>query len=499
MSTITTTMAAVDLGASSGRVMAGVLCDGRVSLVEAGRFSNGPVRLPTLDGERLYWDVLRLWESVTQGLRAAAHDVGPLESVAIDTWAVDYGLLDANGELLGNPASYRCERTQGIPEQYFARVPAQVMYQRVGLQVQPFNTIFQLLSEAPGRLAMAHKLLLIPDLLAHWMTGRTVTEVTNASTTGLLDPRTRTWRPDMLQSVANAGGKDIHGLLGELVEPGELLGPIRTQHLGLTSPSGAPTAVVAVGSHDTASAVVAVPTQRKDFAYISCGTWSLVGLELERPVLTDEARRANLTNELGVDGTVRFLKNVMGLWVFNEALRTWCDQRYDIAVAELVRAAASCEPLRTVVDIDDPIFFPAGDMPARIVEAARLTNQPQPRDPGEVARCIFDSLALAYRRAIRTAVTVAGHDVSVVHMVGGGIQNALLCQLTADATGLPVVAGPVEATAMGNIVVQARAIGAVAGGLAELRDIVRASSSLHEYYPRTDVEAAWRDAERRLV
>ncbi|MEO7586514.1 MAG: rhamnulokinase family protein [Arachnia sp.] len=493
-----TTMAAVDLGASSGRVLAGTLSDGRITLAEAGRFPNGPVEVPTARGPRLHWDVLRLWEAVTLGLRTAAHDIGPLQSVGIDTWAVDYGLLDEGGELLGNPASYRCHRTAGVAEQYFTEVSSQEMYGRVGVQVQPFNTIFQLLAEPPERLALARRLLLMPDLLGHWLTGRSVTEVTNASTTGLLDPVARAWHPHMMQSLTDGCGRDVSGLLGELVEPGTILGPIRAPGLGLTTASGTPTPVVAVGSHDTASAVVAVPAQRDDFAYISCGTWSLVGLELDAPVLTADALGANLTNELGVDGTVRFLRNVMGLWVFNESVRTWRARRMDVDVAGLVSAAAACEPLRTVIDIDDPAFFPAGDMPARIVEAARLTGQPQPRDPAETARCIFDSLALAYRRSLRRAATVAGRDIGVVHMVGGGVQNDLLCQLTADATGLTVVAGPVEATALGSLVVQARAIGAIHGGLAELRALVRASSDLVTYIPAAGAEATWNGVERRL-
>lgn len=494
-----TTMAAVDLGASSGRVMAGTLYEGRITLVEAGRFSNGAVEVPTERGPRLHWDVLRLWEAVTRGLRDAAHDVGPLQSVGVDTWAVDYGLLDAGGELIGNPASYRCHRTAGVAQQYFTEVPAREMYGRVGAQVQPFNTIFQLLAESRERLSLARQLLLIPDLLGHWLTGRSVTEVTNASTTGLLDPATRTWQADTMHSLVAGCGREVGDLFADLVEPGEILGPVRVSGLGLTTPAGVPTPVVAVGSHDTASAVVAVPAQRKDFAYISCGTWSLVGLELDSPVRTQAAFQANLTNELGVDNTVRFLKNVMGLWVFNEAVRTWRRERLDVDIPQLVHDAALCEPLRTVVDIDDSTFFPAGDMPSRIREAARLTGQPQPRDPGEVARCIFDSLALAYRRSIRRITDVAGRDVSVVHMVGGGVQNELLCQLTADATGLRVVAGPVEATALGNLVVQARAIGAVSGGLAELRDVVRASSRLVEYHPMAAAAAAWANAERRIT
>lgn len=495
---MSSTMAAVDLGASSGRVIAGTLVNGRFVLQEATRFSNAPVAVPTASGSRLYWDVLRLWESILGGLRAASHDIGPLESVGVDTWAVDYGLLDPDRALMGNPASYRCERTAGAAEAFFSVLSAQEHYARVGLQVQPFNTVFQLSVEPQARLASADRLLLLPDLIGYWLTGRDVTEITNASTTGLLDPASRSWRADVLEVLADSFHRPVESLLAPLVEPGEIVGPVTVVGSELTDASGSPTRLVAVGSHDTASAVVAVPTQRLDFAYISCGTWSLVGLELDAPVRTEEARAGNLTNELGVDGTVRFLKNIMGLWVFNEAVRTWRDQRLEIDIPALVAQAARVEPLRTVVDIDAPEYFAPGDMPGRIVEAARRTRQPQPSTPDELARCIFDSLALAYGRAVRQAAAVAGRDVGIVHMVGGGVQNRLLCQLTADATGLPVVTGPVEGTALGNLVVQARAVGLLSGGLPELRKVVRDSSELESFSPTPGSGAVWLAAERRV-
>lgn len=495
---MSTTMAAVDLGASSGRVITGTLTDGRFELLEAARFPNAPVMVPTRNGPRLHWDVLRLWESVLAGLHTAAHDIGPLESIGIDTWAVDYGLLDHDGELIGNPASYRCGRTEGVADWLFSKISPEEFYQLNGLQVQPFNTIFQVMAETSAKIDATEQLLLLPDLLAYWLTGSMVAEVTNASTTGLLNPATRGWHDEALRLTEDVAGRRLWGKLAPLVEPGHVIGPVGVVSSSLTDASGSPTRVVAVGSHDTASAVVAVPADREDFAYISCGTWSLVGLELDSPVLTEQAREANLTNELGVDGTVRFLKNVMGLWVFNESLRTWRDQRMTIDVPELVRQAGEVDALRTVVDIDDPIFFPPGDMPARIVEFARRTGQPQPASPAEFARCIFDSLALAYARALGVAANVAGRDVSVVHMVGGGVQNRLLCQLTADATGLPVVAGPVEGTALGNLVVQARAVGLLQGGLAELRAVVRNSSELESFTPTGGVAAAWEAAARRV-
>lgn len=491
------TMAAVDLGASSGRVLAGALSDGVLKWQETSRFVNAPVSVPTDRGTRLYWNVLSLWGEVRQGLRAAAHDIGPLASVGIDTWAVDYGLLSPLGDLVSNVASYRCDRTRGLAERYFEQISAERLYGEVGVQTQPFNTVFQLLAEPDDLLQVADRLLLLPDLLGYWLTGRAVTEVTNASTTGLLDPRTRAWNDTVLGWQKDPFGRDVAHLLTDLQEPGSVVGAVSAPGLGLTSPSGSPTQVVAVGSHDTASAVVAVPAETGSFAYISCGTWSLVGLELDAPVMTEKARRGNLTNELGVDGTVRFLKNVMGLWVFNEAVRTWRDQRLDVSVPDLVAGAAKVPLGRTVIDIDAPQFFSPGNMPERIVEAARATGQPIPQDPYQVTRCIIDSLALAYRRALRLAADAAGREISVVHMVGGGIQNELLCQSTADAVGLPVVAGPIEGTAMGNLLVQARALGLVGGGLAELREIVRASSELRRYEPR-EVKL-WDQLERRLT
>lgn len=495
---MSTTMAAVDLGASSGRVIFGTLSDGRIDLSEVARFRNGAVGVPHPGGLRHYWDILQLWDSVTDGLRAVSHDFGPLASVGIDTWAVDYGLLDRQGDLISNPASYRCSRTDGAIERFYEHLSAAELYARVGLQELQINTIFQLVAEDPRLLKLADSLLLIPDLLGYWLTGDQVAEVTNASTTGLLDPRTRSWRSDVCQLLESCFGRPVARLLPRLVEPGEVIGSINTPGLGLTDATGNPTPLIAVGSHDTASAVVAVPAERDDFCYISCGTWSLVGLELPNPIITAEARAANLTNELGVDGTVRFLKNVMGLWVLNECLRTWRSQRLDVSVADLVRESTAVPALRSVFDINDTAFFSPGDMPSRVQETCRETGEPIPQTPAEITRCVLDSLALAYRKTIRQCAEIANREVSVIHMVGGGVQNELLCQLTANATGLPVVAGPIEGTALGNLVVQARTLGALEGGLPELRQVVRASSALTTYQPEASSEKAWNDAEARL-
>ncbi|WP_127843440.1 rhamnulokinase [Actinomyces wuliandei] len=511
-------VAAVDLGASSGRVIVGTLEDGRVHLTETRRFLNGPVPLPTADGQRLYWDVLHLWNEVREGLLAAAHEVGPLSAVGIDTWAVDYGLLDHRGALTGQVSSYRCPRTRGVPERLFQTIPADELYAVNGLQVQDFNTVFQLVAQArDGGLPDARSLLLLPDLLAYWLTGQKVAEVTNASTTGLVDVSSRTWSAPLLDRLRTSLGLDLAGVLPSLVEPGTVVGPIDRGVLDVLGPGGSPVPVIAVGSHDTASAVVAVPASTSPgsgrtvdsggaregepggFAYVSCGTWSLVGLELDRPVLTGASRQANFTNELGVDATVRYLKNIMGLWVLNEAVRTWRAQGLETSYQDLDAAAAAAAPLRTVIDVNDTVFFAPGDMVARIDDVARATGQPAPRSPGEYVRCIDDSLALAYRRAVREATALSGTSVDVVHMVGGGTRSRLLCQLCADATGLPVVAGPAEGTALGNIVVAARGAGLVQGDLSDLRALVRASTTLTRYEPAPAASSAWEEAEQRLL
>ncbi|MBW3068495.1 rhamnulokinase [Actinomyces sp. 594] len=509
---------AVDLGASSGRVMVGTIADGRIELTETRRFANGPIPLPGPGGERLFWDVLHLWDEIRQGLLAAVRDVGPLSAVGIDTWGVDYGLLGPGGLLAGQVASYRCPRTRGVPAEVFAAIPAAELYSVNGLQVQDFNTLFQLVAEsrdgglpraaapadggvapaAPGACSAQRTMLLLPDLLTYWLTGRPVAEITNASTTGLVDSRERTWSAPLLQRLRTDLGLDLDGVLPGVVEAGTVVGPVRRDVVDVFGPDGTPTPVVAVGSHDTASAVAAVPAAGSDFAYVSCGTWSLVGLELDAPVLTEASRRANFTNELGVDGTVRYLKNVMGLWVFNEAVRTWREQGLELSYRELDAAAAAADPLRTIVDINDLVFFDPGDMAARIDDYAIRTGQPRPRSVGEYVRCIDDSLALAYRRAVREASELSGKHVGVLHMVGGGISNRLLCQLAADATGLKVVAGPAEGTALGNIVVAARGAGLIEGDLTALRKLVRASCDITEYAPDPAAAAGWDAAERQL-
>lgn len=452
--------AAVDLGASSGRVIRARIRDGRIEAAEVHRFPNTPLSGP--DGLR--WDFAALEAGVREGLRLA----GPVDGIGVDTWAVDYGLLDGSGALLGNPFHYRDARTDHVPDLVFERIAARRMYELTGIQHQPFNTVHQLYAARRSpELRAAERILMIPDLLAYRLTGVAGTEVTNASTTGLLSPKTRAWEPRIADALGLGGAL---AKFAPLREPGEPAGHARD--------FGAP--VYTVGSHDTASAVAAVPAGGENFAYISSGTWSLVGVELNAPILTEASRAANFTNELGIDGTVRYLRNVMGLWLLQECLRAW-NAQHDLAA--LLAAAAEAPANRSIVDAADPAFLAPGDMPARIARACREADQPQPRDRAATVRCVLDSLAEAYRRAIDEAVALSGHRVEVVHVVGGGARNELLCQLTADATGLPVVAGPVEAAALGNILIQARAAGAVRGGLSDLRAIAARSEPLRRFEP----------------
>lgn len=467
-------VAAVDLGASSGRVMLGEVGADVLELRELNRFWNGPVRV----SGRLHWDVLHLYRSILEGLQAS----GPLDGIGIDSWAVDYGLLDEAGRLLGNPVHYRDSRTDGVMERVLSTIPASELYAVTGLQQLPFNTIYQLAAEKLP--ADAATLLMIPDLLAYWLTGEIGVERTNASTTQLYDVLARDWSDDV---VSRAGVP--RRVLPALREPGDVVGTVLPDETGLAP--GIP--VIAVGSHDTASAVVAVPAVGERFAYISSGTWSLVGLELDAPVLTDDARQANFTNEGGVDGRTRFLRNVMGLWILQECQRVWGDDD----LPGLLRDAAAAPPYAVLIDPDAPEFLAPGNMPARIEEHCRATGQDPPRSRGAVVRCILESLALAYRRTLRAAQTIADREVDVLHVIGGGSQNELLCQLTADACGVPVLAGPVEASALGNVLVQARALGEPFPDLSAMRALVRSTHSLRRYDPQGK-PADWDAAESRV-
>jgi rhamnulokinase len=447
--------AAVDLGASSGRVVAGILESDRIGLRVVERFPNRPIER---DGH-LRWNLAKTYDHVVDGIRR----IPEAESVGIDGWGVDYGVLDQDGNLLADPVAYRDDRTAEVVKEVHELIPPAELYSINGIQVLPINTIYQIVAEQRGPLwRRAARAVLVPDLVAYWLTGELGTEVTNASTTGLLNIADTAWSTE---------------LFGRLGIPADLFPPIEAPGTRRgTTDWGLP--VVTVGSHDTASAVVGVPATTAHFAFISSGTWSLVGVELDEPVLTEDARHANFTNEQGVDGRIRFLRNVGGLWLLEECLREWVVENRSSLLQEAARRARG-GPL---IDPDDPSFIAPGGMPTRIAEAAM--GRGAAMSPSATVRCILDSLAMAYARTLAQASALANRGIDVVHIVGGGSQNRLLCQLTADATGLPVLAGPAEATALGNLVVQARNGGACPTSLEAMRACIAASSELTEFRPQ---------------
>jgi rhamnulokinase len=468
-------VAAVDLGATSGRVMIGRVGADVLALEPVARFPNGPVRLAS----GLHWDFTSLYAHALRGLADAARREPGLASIGIDSWAVDYVLL-AGDRMLGEPFHYRDERTEAGVAAVHAALPFAELYRRNGLQFLPINTIYQLAAERDGGLlALADTALLIPDALAFQLTGSRVAERTNASTTGLVSIADAEWDAALLADLGIPAG-----LLPRLVDPGDRIGALRpavAEELGLPGVE-----VVAVGSHDTASAVVAVPmADAATAAYISCGTWGLVGLELAHPVVTDAARAANFTNERGVDGRIRFLHNVMGLWLLSESVRQWERETGEsIDLPTLLGDAAEIAGPVDVFDPDDPRFLAPGDLPARIAEWYREHGAPVPSTRAAFARAIVESLAEAFAGAVRTAADLADRRVDVIHIVGGGALNRLLCQRTADRAGIPVLAGPVEATALGNVLVQARAAGLVDPSLEAMRDLVARTHAPVRYDPR---------------
>jgi rhamnulokinase len=454
---------AVDLGAESGRVLRGALRDDRLTVTEVHRFVNRPVALP----EGLHWDVLALFAGLTDGIAAAvAGSTEPVAGIGIDAWGNDFGLLDRAGHLIGNPWHYRDRRTRTSTAVVAARVGAEALYRATGTALLPINTASQLVAmEGSPQLDVAERLAMLPDLFGYWLTGNLVTEQTIASTSQLLDVTSRTWAT----AVIDALGIPRRLFAGGVVPAGTGVGPL------LAHPS---IPLWTVAGHDTAAAVAAVPATRGGFGYISSGTWSLVGLELDAPVLTDEARLAGFSNEAGIDGTTRFLRNGTGLWLLQRCRAAWGDPSY----AELVAAAAAVPGFRSLVDPDDPAFVAPQDMPAQLSAACRASGQPVPEGRGAVVRCVLDSLACKHRWTLERAESLAGRRVDTVHVVGGGAANPLLCQLTADLTGRPVLGGPVEATAVGNLLVQARADGQL-DTLWDLRSVVAGSLPPRRFEP----------------
>jgi rhamnulokinase len=465
------TVLAVDLGAESGRVTAVHFEGAELRLEELHRFPNRAVEIHGT----LYWDFLRLWSDIRLGIQRGK-TLNPA-SIGVDTWGVDFGLLDKDGQLLGNPVSYRDQRTEGMMEVALARAPKEQIFGRTGIQFMRINTLYQLLSlveSGSAQLEAARTFLTAPDLLNYWLTGEKVSEYSNASTTQMLDAREKRWARDLLATL----GIPV-GILPQIVEPGTRLG----EYQGI--------AVIAPACHDTGSAVAATPAESTDFGYISSGTWSLVGLETTRPYLGPEALAANITNEGGVDGTIRLLQNVSGMWLVQQCRATWRKAGRDYSYGDLVTLAEAAPALRSFVNPNQPEFLVPGDYPALVRDYCARTGQPVPDDDGAVVRAILESLAMEYRLVFERLASLTGNQVAVIHVLGGGCQNQLLNQMTASATGRPVVAGPVEATVLGNALVQLISLGELSS-LHEARQMVAQSGHLRRFEPQ-DV-AVWEDA-----
>jgi rhamnulokinase len=476
---------AFDLGAESGRAVLGALDGAKLTIHEVRRFPNTPLPL----AGHIHWNVYALFDEMKGAMRDAAAAIGARPaSLGVDTWGVDFGLLARDGSLLGLPFCYRDHRNAGAMEDYFKLVPRSALYQATGIQFMPFNTLFQIYALVRDRsplLDAAADLLFMPDLFNFLLTGRKAAEFTIASTSQLLDPRTKAWIPGLFQAMGLS-----KRILQDIVEPGTVLGNVSDDIAAATGFRHVP--VVVTASHDTAAAVAAVPAEGDGWAYISSGTWSLVGVEEKAPVISEKSLDANFTNEGGLGGTVRFLKNVSGLWLVQGCRRSW-SAAAPVGYDELVRAAAEAPPFAALIDPDDPAFLNPPDMPEALEEHCRRTGQKPPATRGAVIRSLLESLALKYRQVIDELRSVLGRPIEKIHVIGGGSRNALLCQLTADATGLRVVAGPAEATAVGNILVQAMAMGQVASP-AEIRAVIRGSFELRAFEP-SGSPAAW-DAAR---
>ncbi|MEX1041880.1 MAG: rhamnulokinase family protein [Pirellulaceae bacterium] len=486
------TYLAVDLGASSGRVLGGQFDSGKLRLEELHRFDNGPVNM----GGHLHWDIPRLWQNVVDGLRGAGHKFsGAVTSIGVDTWGVDFALLGRNDELLGNPYHYRDQRTDGIMASALEQVSREEIFAESGLQFMEINTLYQLIAMRRANsslLAAAERMLLVPDLF-HWLlTGEKSNELTNATTTQLFNPQTGTWSKRLMEAF------DLpSGIFQDIVPAGTNLGRLRTSVVEATGLATAE--VVLPGTHDTASAVAAVPAASRagempDWCYISSGTWSLMGVETPRPIVSEQCAAFNFTNEGGIEGTTRLLKNIAGLWLVQECRRMWKLRGHEYGWSDLTRMSQESSPLASFIDPDHPAFVAPKDMTTEIQGFCSQTGQTVPQSEGAIIRCALESLAMRYRKVHRMLQELTGQALKTIHIVGGGTQNQLLCQMTADACNCHVVAGPVEATAIGNLMVQSMAAGDV-GSLAEAREVVRNSFPVAEFTPRNPI--MWDDAFQR--
>jgi rhamnulokinase len=480
---------AFDLGAESGRAVVGHLDGDNLRLEELHRFTNGPVQV--LDG--LHWDVLRLWSEIKHGLALASKAYGDtLASIGLDTWGVDFGLLAADDTLVGNPHHYRDRRTEDMMEEAFKIVPRSEIYAQTGIQFMQLNSLYQLLAMAKASsptLAVARTFLNMPDLFNFWLSGRKASEFTIATTSQCYNPRAGDWARDMLERLGIPSD-----IFGQIVPPGTVLGPLRASVAAETASGAVP--VVASAAHDTASAVAAVPTTGDDYLYLSSGTWSLMGIEVRQPIINEKSLAFNFTNEGGLNGTFRFLKNIMGLWLVQECRREWGRSGQSYSYDDLTRMAAEAPAFGPLVAPSDSRFLPPGDMPARIRTFCRETGQAVPETSGEIIRCALESLALEYRWVAERLDEVVGRRYPTLHIFGGGSRNRLLNQFAADATGRLVISGPVEATAIGNILVQAMALGQITS-LTEGRALVRRSFEVQTFEPHDT--AAWDEAYQRYL
>ncbi len=482
---------AFDLGASSGRGIIATLENGKITLNEIHRFANNGVNVRGT----FYWDVLYLFDQIKQGI-VKAKLAGGFDSIGIDTWGVDFGLLDENGDLIGNPVHYRDARTDNMPDELFKVVNRESVYEKTGIQIMNFNTLFQLyylVKYRPDILKKADKMLFMPDLLNYFLTGEKKNEYTIASTSQMLNPYAKDWDKELLNKVGIP--KDI---LCDIIPAGTVVGNITEdicEELGIDTAS-----VIAVGSHDTASAVVSVPTKEKDFVYISCGTWSLFGTELDEPNVSKAACDSSYTNEGAYNGKIKFLTNIMGLWLIQESRRTWIKQGNELSFNDLEQAALKCEPYKCFIDPDSPEFGKPGDIPKHIQKFCEKTGQYVPQTIGEIVRCIYESLALKYKNAFLNLKELTGKDFGCIHVVGGGTKDPLLCRMTAEACNTHVFAGPIEATALGNIAVQMMALGEIEN-LSEARAIIKNSFDIKEYEPNNTNawDKAYEDFKKILV
>ncbi len=476
---------AFDFGASSGRAMLAEFDGKDITMNEIHRFSNDPVKLQGT----FYWDILRLMHEIKQGIVKAVN-AGGFDAIGIDTWGVDFGLLDKEGKLLGNPLHYRDENTMGIIEEADKVVPKAEIYERTGIQFARYNSLFQLYSLAtkrPDILERAEKMLFIPDLMAYFLTGEMKAEFTIASTSQMLDAKTQAWDDELLEKLSIP-----KKILPEIIPCGSISGMLSDEICEELGCKKVP--VIAVASHDTGSAVVAVPNVTDDFIYISCGTWSLFGTELSKPIINEKTEKYNFTNEGGYGGKVRLLKNIMGLWLIQESRRQWIREGFDVSYGDLEKEALACEPFKCFVDVDDDAFSLPGNLPKRILEFCQKTGQYVPQTRGEIMRCIYQSLAMKYRYTYERLEDITGKKYDAIHMIGGGTKDNLLCQMTADFCKINVIAGPIEATATGNVAVQMIALDEFKN-ITDARQIIANSLNPVYYNPRAEIdcEAAYRE------